>query len=142
MVICLHRNALTQNAGLGGGNKKIPSWANQKAAFEEVRPALQSRSLARTRAPASASLSDCQNILNKQGITPTSQAHSLALLAHPSSNHVWTRQGQDGEEGCEPQHQGRPAVPRGPHRPLPQEGQGVFRVQLCACFMCVSRLEM
>ena len=46
MVICLHRDALTQNAGLAtaGGNKKIPSWANQKAAFEEVRPALQSLS--------------------------------------------------------------------------------------------------
>ncbi len=53
---------------------------------------------------------------------------AISIADH--SQYVRTRQGKDGQEGGVQEHQGGPAVPRWPHRSLPQEGQGMFQ-RLC-----------
>ena len=71
---------------------------------------------------------NCQKFQSKHHFPASLRVliYQATTFAQQNSHHVRTRQGQDSQEGGIQEHQGRPAVSRGPHRSLPEEGQGAL----------------
>ena len=71
---------------------------------------------------------------------PVQSLTSSTALHRPQSNHVWTWQGKERQEGCLQEQQGWSAVSCGPHCPLPEERQGVQMLPISLLSLWPSRI--